>query len=183
MTNSASEGPDLARLEGVVAPEILTAAAVASAKLREAEIPHALVGGLAVGAYGYPRTTDDVDFLVGDEAFEKHAEGLVTLRMPVVAVGNVRVDLVPMEESSQERKQLRSALASARESQQIPVVPLDALLYMKLKTGRQKDIADVVELLKRGRIDRDAIRRYLNLHAPALVQKWEKTLAAAALEE
>src|ERR1700688_5005292 len=99
--------PDLAQLRGVVDPEILAAAAVASRKLREAGIPHALAGGLAVGAHGYPRTTDDVDFLVGDEAFVQHAGGLVTLKVPLIAVGKVRIDMVSIDPSEDETAQLR----------------------------------------------------------------------------
>src|SRR5947209_1805836 len=94
--------PDLTLVRGVVASEILTAAALASQKLREAEIPHALTGGLAVGAYGYPRTTADVHFLVGDEAFEKHAGGLVTLKVPIIAVGDVGIDFVSIDDSKGE---------------------------------------------------------------------------------
>jgi len=183
MTSSAPDLPDLARLRGVVAPEILAAATVASAKLREAGVPHALAGGLAVGAHGYPRTTDDVDFLVGDEAFEKHAGGIVTLRVPLIAVGNVRVDFVSMDESRGEHEQLRPAVEASPQSEQIPVVPLDVLIYMKLKASRQKDIADVVELLKRGRVDIDAVGHYLARYAPDLVRKWEKARSLAMEEE
>src|SRR6266481_5425508 len=104
--------PDLSRLRGVVAPEILAAAEVASDQLRAAGIPHALAGGLAVGAHGYPRTTDDVDFLVGDEAFVIHAGGLVTLKVPLIAVGKVRIDFVSIEPSPSEREQLRPAVES-----------------------------------------------------------------------
>src|SRR5713101_3336959 len=99
MNPPASTLPDLSQLRGVVAAEILAAAAVASRKLREAGIPHALAGGLAVGAHGYPRTTEDVDFLVGDEAFVQHAGGLVTLKLPLIAVGGVRIDFISIEKS------------------------------------------------------------------------------------
>src|ERR1700756_4222553 len=101
MNSSSGTSPDLSQLRGVVAPEILAAVEVASRKLREAGIPHALAGGLAVGAHGYPRTTDDVYFLVGDEAFLRHAGGLVTLKVPLIAVGNVRIDMVSIEPSQQ----------------------------------------------------------------------------------
>jgi hypothetical protein len=183
MTGSESPLPDLDRLRGIVAPEILAAAEVASAKLREAGIPHALAGGLAVGAHGYPRTTDDVDFLVGDEAFEKHAGGLVTLKVPLIAVGNVRIDFVSLDESRGEKESLRSAVESPPKSNQVPIVPLAALVYMKLKAGRQKDLADVVELLKRGRIEVEEIDRYLAQHAPVLVRKWEHVKRVAKEEE
>ncbi len=124
-----------------------------------------------------------MDFLVGDEAFEKHAGGLVTLRVPLVAVGKVRVDLLSIDESPAEREQLRPAVESPPESQQVPIVPLNALIYLKLKAGRQKDVADVVELLKRGRIEADAVGRYLARYAPNLVRKWENVRETAAAEE
>lgn len=183
MSSPTDSPPDLSRLQGVVAPEILTAAEVASRKLREAGIPHALAGGLAVGAHGYPRTTNVVHFLVGDEAFLHHAGGLVTLKVPLVAVGNVRIDMVAIESSQDEQEQLRPAIESPPESEHIPVVPLTALVYMKLKAGRQKDLADLVELLKRGRIDIPAIERYLEQRAPAYLQPWARVKELAAREE
>jgi hypothetical protein len=175
--------PNLALLRGVVAPEILDAAEVASRKLREAGIPHALAGGLAVGAHGYPRTTDDVDFLVGEEAFEKHAGGLVTLKLPLVAVGSVRVDFVSLDDTEQERDDARDAVDNPPLSPEVPVVPLQLLLYMKLKAGRQKDLADVVELLKRGRIEIEVVDRYLQEHAPHQMRRWESAKEIASSEE
>lgn len=175
--------PDLALLRGVVAPEILRAAEVASDKLREAGIPHALAGGLAVGAHGYPRTTDDVDFLVGDEAFVRHAGGLVTLKMPLIAVGGVRINFVSIEESEDEGAQLRAVVDRSPVSGEVPIVPLTALIHMKLKAGRQKDVADVVELLKRGEVDIDLVDRYLAENAPSLKGKWERSKEIAAREE
>jgi hypothetical protein len=183
MNTPARALPDLAQLRGVVAPEILAAAAVASRELREAGIPHALVGGLAVGAHGYPRTTDDVDFLVGDEAFVQHAGGLVTLKVPLIAVGKVRIVMISIESSKEEKEQLRPAVESPAESEQIPIVPLTALVYMKLKASRQKDLADLVELLKRGKIDIGGIDQYLKEHAPTFVPQWSRVKELAAKEE
>ncbi len=181
--DSAGELPDLALVRGVVAPEILSAAELASQKLREANIPHALAGGLAVGAHGYPRTTADVDFLVGDEAFEKHAGGLVTLKVPIIAVGKVLIDFVSIDETKNEGRQLRPAVEQPPESNGIPIVPLPALVYMKLKAGRQKDIADLVELLKRGVVDLEEIDRHLAEYAPGQLKRWEKVKEMAAREE
>ena len=183
MKPSAGALPDLSQLRGVVAPEILAAAAVASRTLREAGIPHALAEGLAVGAHGYPRTTDDVDFLVGDEAFVQHAGGLVTLKVPLIAIGTIRIDMVSIEPTREEQEQLRPAVESPPESEQIPIVPLTALVYMKLKASRQKDLADLVELLKRGKIDIRGIDRYLEQRAPAYRHRWERVKEIAAKEE
>jgi hypothetical protein len=182
--NSPTEQPDLATLRGVVATEILSAAEIASEKLREAGIPHALAGGLAVGAYGYPcSTTGDVQFLVGDEAFIRHAGGLVTLKLPLIAVGNVRVDFVSIDETRGELEPMRAAVESPPHSNSVPIVPLTAVVCMKLRAGREKDSADVVELLKRGRIEIETIDRYLAKYAPDLSQKWQRIKEIAAHEE
>ena len=105
------------------------------------------------------------------------------MRVPLVAVGKVRIDLVPIDPSPGEREQLRPAVESPPRSEQIPIVPLEALIYMKLKASRQKDIADLVELLKRGRIDADEAGRRLVRSAPELVRKWESVRKTAAAEE
>lgn len=175
--------PNLKRIHGVVAPQIIDAAQRASGKLREAGIPHALAGGLAVGAHGYPRTTDDVHFLVGDEAFEKHEGGFVTLKVPLIAVGDVRVDFVSIDESKGEDRQLRPAVEEPPRSEGVPIVPLPALVYMKLKAGRQKDTADLVELLKRGRVDLEAMDQYLVEYAPDQLRRWQRVKEIAAREE
>src|SRR5512133_4226605 len=49
----------------------------AAAALRDAEVPFALTGGLAVWARGGPRTEHDVDFLVKPEDAERAQEALV----------------------------------------------------------------------------------------------------------
>jgi hypothetical protein len=175
--------PNLKLTSGVVAPEIIRAAELASLKLREAGIPHALAGGLAVGAHGYPRTTDDVDFLVGDEAFEKQEGGFVTLKVPLIAVGNVRVDFVSIDESKGEERQLRPAVEEPPRSDGVPIVALPALVYMKLKAGRQKDTADLVELLKRGSVDLEAMDDYLEEYAPGQIRRWQRVKEIAAREE
>jgi hypothetical protein len=65
----------------------------------------------------------------------------------------------------------------------MPIVPLNALVYMKLKAGRQRDTADLVELLKRGMIDIELIDQFLRQHAPDLHGKWDRVKDVAAKEE
>src|SRR5688572_31752203 len=90
--------PDPTLLIDVVAAKVLEALKLASQALTVAKVRHIVVGGLAVGANGYPRATRDVDFLVGDEAFHHHANGLVTLRPEVpFQVKGVAVDLLSPE--------------------------------------------------------------------------------------
>ena len=92
--------PDPSLLVDVVAPRVLEAMNTASEMLKRAGVRHVVVGGLAVGANGFPRATKDVDFLVGDEAFQQHAGGVVTLNPAVpFQVNGVAVDLLSAEAS------------------------------------------------------------------------------------
>src|SRR5262245_16763823 len=88
--------PDLSLLEGTVAARVVAAMRTASQTLTSLRIRHALAGGLAVGAHGYPRATQDVDLLVGDEAFERHPGSMVTLKPGVpIQVDGIAIDLIP----------------------------------------------------------------------------------------
>ena len=171
--------PDLHLLEDVVSPRVLAAMRSASGALTSLGVRHALAGGLAVGAHGYPRTTQDVDLLVGNEAFERHAGGLVTLKPGVpIQIDGVSVDLLSTSEGE---AFLEHSLESPRPGE-VPVVPAGTLVYLKLKSPRLKDRADVVELLKAG-LAVDGVRQYLERHAPALHTRFEECVAQARAEE
>src|SRR5262245_2230537 len=146
--------PDPSLLRGVVAPEVLEAMRTASAALISVGIRHVVVGGLAVGANGFPRATRDVDFLVGDEAFEHHPDGLVTLRAGVpFQVRDVAVDFISPARDE-------AFLAAALDAEPGSIIEGPALVYMKLKSPRHKDRTDVIELVKTG-LDVEACRVYL----------------------
>lgn len=165
-----SEGPDLALCDGVVAPQILRALHNASAQLDALGVPYVTIGGIAVGAYGAPRATKDVDFLVGEEAFEHHGP-LVSFRpgLPISSDG-VAVDPVSigLDESF-----LLETFDDPAKSRGVPVIGLAPLIYMKLSAGRHRDLADVTRLLESG-IDERPVRQYLNNHAPNLIGSFER---------
>jgi hypothetical protein len=168
--------PDAALLDGVVAPEVLDAMRVASEALRRAGVRHVVVGGLAVGANGYPRNTRDVDFLVGDEAFEHHPGGLVTLRSGVpFQVHRVAVAFLRAEPDE-------AFLAEALEAQAGSIIDGPPLVYMKLKAPRHKDRTDVIELIKAG-LDVERCRAYLAAHAPSFVAPFDDAVRRARAEE
>jgi hypothetical protein len=168
--------PDLALLEDIVAPKVLDAMKVASGALAKLGVRHVLVGGLAVGANGHPRATKAVDFLVGDEAFENHPGGFITMRPGVpIQVNGVVIDLLSIGEGEDH-------LATAFEASPGSAIEAPQLVYLMLKSPRQKDRVDVIELVKAG-IDIDASRRYLAIHAPQLVALFEDAVTRAAAEE
>ena len=171
--------PDLRLLEGVVAPRVLTAMRGASAALTALGVRHAVAGGLAVGAHGYPRNTIDVDLLVGDEAFERHAGGLVTLKPGVpIQVDGVGVDLLS---TSGGDAFLERSLPRPVEGE-VHVISAATLVYLKLKSPRLKDRSDVVELVKAG-LDVESVRKALERDAPALVDRLNECVAQARTEE
>ncbi len=168
--------PDPTLLVDVVAPKVLEALRLASGALTLANVRHVVVGGLAVGANGYPRATKDVDFLVGAEAFRHHASGLVTMRPEIpFQVNGVAVDLLCAEPGEDF---LEATLAAA------PGTMMEAapLVYMKLKSPRRKDQVDVIEMIKGG-IDTKQCRAYLAENAPAFTATFDDCVAQADAEQ
>jgi hypothetical protein len=168
--------PDPSLLQGVVAPEVLEAMKAASVALSRAGVRHVVVGGLAVGANGFPRATKDVDFLVGDEAFDRQAGGLVTLRSGVpFQVNRVPIDFIGVEADE-------AFLVAALEAAPGSMIEGPPLVYMKLKSPRHKDRTDVIELVKAG-LDVDRCRSYLSAHAPSFVPEFDDAVRRARAEE
>lgn len=158
-----------------VAPKVRDAAIQGAAQLERLGIRHALAGSLAVGAHGYVRSTTVVDFLVGDEAFEHHG-ALVTFRPGVpIEVDGVRIDfLSPFSLGAQ----LEEVLDNPPVSQGLAVVPVEALIYMKLKARRRQDLLDVVELINSG-INVSQVRSYLEQYAADLVPHFNELVEEA----
>jgi hypothetical protein len=173
----APKNPDVSLLESTVAKPILDAMRTASARLTQLGVRHALVGGLAVGAWGHARATRDVDFIVGEEAFEHHSGGLVTMKYGIpIQVGGVPVDLL-----SASANRCEDALGAVTPGS-VPVAPLEVLVYLKLASPRPRDLADVIELVRLG-IERERVRTALQVRAPELVEKWDRAVADAWRED
>src|SRR5438128_517761 len=56
---------------------------------------------------------------------------------------------------------LVDALSAAATSGDVPVAPIETLIYLKLKSPRHKDLTDVIELIKAG-IDQKRVRSHLD---------------------
>ncbi len=154
--------PDLRRALKPV-PGYERAVKEVSRMLAEAGIRHALVGALAANAYRHrPRTTEDIDFLVGDEAFEVHGGGFVTMRVPVVEFDGVSVDQVPLTEAL---RVVEDGLNHAPSSEGVPIAPVEVVVIMKLLAGRTQDHADIEAIVESG-TDRDALRAAVRAATP-----------------
>lgn len=161
----------------VNAPTLWEVARNVSARLSSEGVPHALVGGLAVGAHGWDRATSDIDFLVPRSSMRR------LMRLPDVVrftelVDGVRVDYIATEP---DEDFLDQAIRDAKGTP--PVIPLPALVYVKLKTGWRRDQTDIVELVKHGSVNVDEVRRYLGAcEAPGVAATFDELVAAADAE-
>lgn len=168
--------PDIRNLSGTIDKKILDAMVVASRQLKNLGIRHALIGGLALGAYGYIRATKDVDFLVGDEGFQHFNFGLVASVAGVPStVNGIRVDTLS---TLPDEGYLEKSLDGTVESEGIPVASVEVLVYLKLKSPRPKDFTDVVSLLEAG-VNPGPVEAYLRAHSPDLLPKFQRAVTTA----
>jgi hypothetical protein len=169
---------DLKQVFQFVAPRVRDAAVKTADKLNQLGIRYALAGGLAVGAHGYIRATTDVDFLVGEEAFE-HQGSLVAFKPGVpIEVDGVRIDyLSPISLGPQ----LEDVLDHPTMNEGLAIVPIDVLIYMKLASKRRRDLVDVIELVKVG-ADVGRVRDYVRQYATDLVSLFEELVNEALAE-
>ena len=169
--------PNWSLMKGVVAPGVLSAMRSADRILTAANIPHAVIGGLAVGAYGHPRATRDADFLVGEAAFVRHA-GVLRMRPEIpIEIRGVAIDTI-WASSEEEEAGIGLAKSGGRG---VRFAPLEVIVAMKIRARRAQDDADVVGLLRNG-ADREAIRAALEGFDPGLVGRFDQ-LAEQAVEE
>jgi hypothetical protein len=131
--------------------------------LAEAGIRHALAGALGANAYrNRPRTTEVIDFLVGEEAFQSHDAGFVTLRVPVVEFDGIDIDQIPLTDAL---RVIDDALDRAPVSEGVPIAPVDTIVIMKLLAGRTQDLADIEAIVASG-ADRDLLRQAVHRVIP-----------------
>src|SRR5436190_286438 len=161
-----------------IAPQVREAAVKTADQLNLLGIRYALAGGLAVGAHGYIRATVDVDFLVGEEAFE-HQGSLVTFKAGVpIEVDGIRIDYLSPASLG---PQVEEVLDHPPMSEGLAVVPIEVLIYMKLVAKRRKDLVDVIELVKAG-ADLTRVRAYIKEYAGDLAPLFEELVNEARAE-
>lgn len=126
------------------------------------EIEWALAGGLAMHLYGSPRLTKDVDIIASRDLSltPQHRLGFggssYTLQVGKYAV---QVDWIVRNDGYQ--KYYRAALKDAIElSNGLRLVKPEWLVILKLNAGRQKDLDDIVFLLKQEKlVDRPTVKQ------------------------
>jgi hypothetical protein len=149
---------------------VVQTAREAAAILAQHEIPHLIVGGIAVQEHGYPRVTIDVDIVVPDvlEAVEFLTSDLSG---PFVRVkgcedrvedrrNGVHVDLLPAGRVLKRGCKVPFP-QPARSTPELQIVGLLELISLKLDSSahsplrRLRDKTDVIELILRRKLPRD----------------------------
>jgi hypothetical protein len=138
--------------------------------LADHDIPHLIVGGLAVQEHGYPRMTIDVDIVVPDvlEALEFLTASLTGPFYTVPGqLGRVEdrrngtmIDLLPAGKVLKAGCKVPFPEPKAV-TEKLQIVSLEELISLKLDSwagspvGRHKDKTDVIELIKYRNLARD----------------------------
>jgi len=144
----------------------------ASKTLTGLGVPHALIGGLAVGMHGHPRATKDADYLVGPEAFLRMTP-VIQFREEIGAMAKMGVmDFMPVPQRFEALVELLRVPAGG----EIPVIAVEGLILLKLDANRHQDRADIVALLRIG-IDASSVTEYLRQNAPELVDRFARLMA------
>lgn len=161
---------------------------------RELDVSPLVIGGLAVNHHGYVRFTSDVDILVSKvdamklsrrlretPGWKRYAEGFKNTRLDIGL--DICVEGERTSPSSLETFPDPSALRTVA-VRPFPVPSLSETLALKVMSGRARDDADVVELLKRHRarmapLQRAAARR---LRTKEARERLEGLLARARAE-
>ncbi len=110
-------------------------------------IDYALVGGMAFGCYAEPRTTRDLDFVLGSNAFEVRGP-LVIPRTPFEAHG-IQIDsLAAAIDDPVIAEGMTLANRFGSSAGIVNVLPVEYLAYMKLHSTRSRDLNDVSVLIE-----------------------------------
>ncbi len=134
--------------------------------LQEDGIPYALIGALALNAYGYERATVDIDLLLAPEGLEEFKQKHLGLGYVQKFPGSkgfrdtefgVDIDVVLAGEYPGDGRPKPVVFPDpakvAVRGERVALLPLPALIELKLASGmtaphRLKDLADVIEIIR-----------------------------------
>lgn len=135
-------------------------------RLTELRIPYAIVGALSLNAYGYQRTTSDVDVLLRREDLDTfkraylgrgYLEKFPGSKGMRDATENVDIDVLLTGDFPGDGKEKPVAFpdpeSSAVRGERFALLPLSKLIELKVASGmtaphRLRDLADVIELIR-----------------------------------
>jgi hypothetical protein len=178
----SGENPPIEKIIGEIQPFDPSPSVMAAATVLEQKgTGFALIGGLALEAWGIPRATKDVDFAVPVGVAEAAAEALrsATTEIRPLRIGGVgirdstrglRIDLVDrrFHFGALFQEAIREANASGRKAsvggRNVSLVSMEFLLAMKLVSGEPKDDIDARRILQREELQYANARQIVESH-------------------
>jgi hypothetical protein len=166
--------------------------------LEASGIAYAIVGALALGEYGYRRTTDDVDILLSPQGLLRFKEdhlGRGYLEKFAGSKGmrdtqtGVSIDVVLAGEYPGDGKPKPVRFPDPSEvavrGERVALLPLERLIDIKLASGmtaphRLRDLADVLELIRAQRLPADLASRLDPFVREKYAELWNAAATAAA---
>lgn len=141
-------------------------------RLQRAQIPYAVLGGMALSAHRYRRTTDDVDILLTAEGLTEFVRFFVPKQYDLIPgrsrrfrdqKNDVTVDILVTGRYPGSGKPGPIAFPQpaqvAQIVEKIRVVNLATLVELKLAAGRYLDFGDVVGLIRFNHLDESFAER------------------------
>jgi len=156
--------PNLVAALDHLAPRFREAVHAAADTYRRLGVRAVLVGGVAASAYGRPRGTKDVDFLVGDEAWDTYGV-VISLKAGIPQEAcQVPIDNIPVHVKYRElyERAIETAIESDEPGVWIPRPEMVAVT--KLAGSRSQDIAAVVDMMRAGSINLDELANLVRPH-------------------
>jgi predicted nucleotidyltransferase len=146
------------------APRFEQALARAASIFDERGILYALIGGLAVAAWGVPRSTEDIDLLAQAARSDELDRALlaagfaadwrrggpddpIPLLLRLGTASGPTIDVVCATRPWEREILARAVRVGLPDGAEVRVVAVDDLIVLKLLAGGPRDLADVVELL------------------------------------
>jgi predicted nucleotidyltransferase len=137
----------------------------------------ALIGAFGLHAFGYTRATRDIDFITRIENQEKIVRHMTSLGFETLQrttafsnhrhpVGGSRIDFMYVEGTTADRIFSSAQKSLIFENMELPVVSPEHLIALKLFAAhndherKYRELADIHEIIRRVKVDRDAIREY-----------------------
>lgn len=160
----------------------------------ENELPIAIVGGLAAIRYGYPAVTDDIDVAVGQSQLAQllslaprygfRVAWMAKSGWHTLEFGDVEINIVP--EGGRARDNSPTSIPGPAElgvTRGLGYASLPGWMELKVSSGRQKDRAHIVEVLKKcDSASIASIRERLSTIHKAYLQMFEQLVADAQSE-
>jgi hypothetical protein len=170
------------KFDSAIAEKVVRTAHAFDLKMKDSNTRYVIIGGLAAGVWGRPRATKDVDVLilrqdvkdVGDTRSLGEVYGIT------VKIGDEGIPVDILFPDKHEDFLIEAIRKPAALIDGLPVIDINAFVYLKMKAARRRDENDIMDLASEG-ADTIKIADYLRRNAPDKVEDFTQLVEEAKL--